>query len=91
MARRRKGLGSSPEVHESKMQPLLDVARAEAENAVDHLSKGNCAAAIRAVARGYFAAGRADAHGQSAGRVQTAYSPRLDTVISQVALRCSRK
>jgi hypothetical protein len=63
--RRRRGLGSSDEVHRAAANRIADVAIAEAENARSHLAKGDCGAAIRALGRASFAAGRTDTHDQS--------------------------
>jgi len=72
--RRRRGLGSSAKVHSQQIGRLRAVADAEAKNATDFVRKGNCTAAIHALARSAFAAGRADTHAQSAGAGVQAYS-----------------
>lgn len=67
MKRRRRGLGSSAAVHRDKTVRLASVVEGEVKNAVDHLQRGACDAALRALGRGKFAAGRAEAHMESAG------------------------
>ena len=61
----------------------------EAKQAGDLARAGNCNGAVHALSRAAFAAGRADAHAQSAGHGAQAYSI-LQHAIDTVTDRCAR-
>ena len=66
---------------------MSKVALAEADNADDHLSRGRCDAAIRAIQRASFALGRAE---PSVGLSNKTYDAkqRVSAVTGKIAAAC---
>ena len=87
--KRRRGLGSSAAVHNASIGRLRAVADLEAKQAGDLARAGNCNGAVHALSRASFAAGRADAHAQSAGHGKQAYSI-LAHAVEKVTDACAR-